>query len=194
MLQELYKNKTIVLASNSPRRKQFLQDIHLPFTVKPSDVEESHAIDLKATAITDEIAKRKANAIELTNENEIIISCDTLVWHQDKALGKPRNFEEAFEILKSLSGETHQVISSVCIKSKEKELIFNDTTEVTFKKLSSKEISYYIENYKPYDKAGAYGIQEWIGLIGIEKINGSYSNVVGMPMERLYTQLVEFIK
>jgi septum formation protein len=132
----------------------------------------------------------KANAFEgELNENEILVTRDTIVWHNNKALGKPKNYDDAFHILKSLSNETHEVITSVCFKtSKKTETIF-DVTKVTFNELSDDSIRYYLDNYKPFDKAGAYGIQDWIGLIGISKIEGSYTNVVGLPTEKVYAFL-----
>lgn len=194
LLNELLVHKKIILASNSPRRKQFLSDLNIPFEVKPSNVDESYPDSFQKEAITDHIAKMKADFFTELHKNEIIIACDTIVWNDNKALGKPENFEEAFEMLKSLSGKTHLVISSVCLKDAVKTKIFNDTTRVTFSNLNDEEITYYIDNYKPYDKAGAYGIQEWIGLVAIQKIEGSYTNVVGMPMEKLYTNLSDFIQ
>jgi len=194
LLNELLANKKIILASNSPRRKQFLSDLNIPFEVKPSNVDESYPESFKREAITDHIAQTKADFFTDIQEDEIIITCDTIVWNDELALGKPEDFEDAFKMLKGLNNKTHDVISSVCLKNKHKTVVFNAVTHVTFADLTDQEISYYLTNYKPYDKAGAYGIQEWIGLVGIEKIEGSYTNVVGMPMEKLYTHLLEFIK
>lgn len=192
MLSEIFKGKKIILASNSPRRKQFLTDLQLPFEVKPSNADESYPPSLTREAITNFIARAKASCFTGILPHELIITSDTIVWHEGKALGKPENVEQAFDILQSLSGKTHEVISSVCLKSAEKEIVFHEVTEVSFTALSSEEISFYIQHYRPYDKAGAYGIQEWIGLIGIHKIKGSYTNVVGMPMEKLYHHLITF--
>ncbi len=192
MLSETLKGKKIILASNSPRRKQFLTDLQLPFEVKPSHADESYPASLTREAITDFIAKAKAAYFTDILPHELIITCDTIVWHEGKALGKPDNFEQAFDILQALSGKTHEVISSVCLKSAEKEIVFHAVTEVSFSVLSSEDISFYLHHYRPYDKAGAYGIQEWIGLIGIHSIKGSYTNVVGMPMEKLYHHLITF--
>lgn len=192
MLSETLKGKKIILASNSPRRKQFLTDLQLPFEVKPSHADESYPASLTREAITDFIAKAKAAYFTDILPHELIITCDTIVWHEGKALGKPDNFEQAFDILQALSGKTHEVISSVCLKSAEKEMVFHAVTEVSFSVLSSEDISFYLHHYRPYDKAGAYGIQEWIGLIGIHSIKGSYTNVVGMPMEKLYHHLITF--
>lgn len=192
LLPELLAHKKIILASNSPRRKEFLQQLGLVFDTKPADTDESYPVAFLGSQITDHIALQKAMALEI-NDNELLIASDTIVWHQNKALGKPVDFNDAVEILTSLAGQTHEVISSVCIRDQAKTTVFNDTTKVTFKSLSAEEINYYVTHYQPYDKAGAYGIQEWIGLIGIEKIEGSYTNVVGMPMEKLYHQLIDFV-
>lgn len=192
LLPELLAHKKIILASNSPRRKEFLLQLGLVFDTKPADTDESYPAAFLGSQITDHIALQKAMALEI-NDNDLLIASDTIVWHQNKAVGKPVDFNEAVDILTSLAGQTHEVISSVCIRDQAKTTVFNDTTKVTFKSLSTEEIIYYVTHYKPYDKAGAYGIQEWIGLIGIEKIEGSYTNVVGMPMEKLYHQLIDFI-
>ena len=125
---------------------------------------------------------------------ELLITSDTIVWHQNTALGKPKSKNEAFQMLQKLSEKTHEVITSVCLKSLKNEAIFNSTTKVTFKKLSEKEIEYYITNYNPMDKAGAYGIQDWIGQIGVVKIEGSYFNVMGFPIDKVYSQLLKFSK
>jgi len=194
LLHKLLEDKKIILASNSPRRKQFLTDLGISFVVKPSNVDESYPNHLEHSQITDYIAKVKADYFTDLDMNEIVITSDTLVWNNGIVLGKPENKNEAFEIIKSLSNKTHEVISSVCIKSYNKSKIFNAITYVSFSDLSDEEILYYIENFKPFDKAGAYGIQEWIGLIGIKEIKGSYTNVVGLPMEKLYHELIDFLK
>lgn len=194
LLHKLLENKKLILASNSPRRKQFLNDLELSFEVKPSNADESYPKKLIHSQITDYIAKAKADFFTDLDENEIVITSDTLVWNNGIILGKPENEEQAFQIIKSLSNKTHEVISSVCLKSNLKTKIFNAITFVTFSELTDEEIWYYIENYKPFDKAGAYGIQEWIGLIGIKEIKGSYTNVVGLPMEKLYHELIEFLQ
>lgn len=192
ILLEKYKNYQIILASNSPRRKQFLTDLGLNFTVKPANVNEEYPSHLKGKDIALYIAKQKASAFTNLKNEELIITCDTIVWIDDIALGKPENNTEAMQMLQQLSGKTHEVISAVCIKSNQKEQLFYDVTEVTFNNLTNSDIEYYINTFKPFDKAGSYGIQEWIGLIGIEKINGSYTNVVGMPMEKLYNELMNW--
>jgi septum formation protein len=191
MLREKLKNHKIILASGSPRRQQFLKDMDLDFEIRLKEIEEIYPENLKAEAITNYLAELKSGAFEgEIQENEILITSDTLVWLQDKALGKPKNYEDAVAILKSLSNATHEVITSVCFKTKTKTETIFEVTKVTFKTLTNGEIHYYLENYKPFDKAGAYGIQEWIGLIGITKIEGSYSNVVGLPTEKVYAYLL----
>lgn len=183
----------LVLASGSPRRQQFLKDLGLDFEIRLKEIEEIYPDHLKASQITDFLALLKANALTV-NPDEILITSDTIVWLEGEALGKPLNYEEAFVTLKKISGKTHKVITSVCLKSVEKTRVFNDTTSVTFAELSDEMIRYYLNNYKPYDKAGAYGIQEWIGLVGIEKIEGSYTNVVGLPTQKFYKELLCFIQ
>jgi septum formation protein len=191
MLKEKLKNHKIILASGSPRRQQFLRDMDLDFEIRLKEIEEIYPENLNAEAITNYLAELKSNAFEgEIKENEILITSDTLVWLQDKALGKPKNYDDAIAILKSLSNATHEVITSVCFKTKTKTETIYEVTKVTFKALTDVEIHYYLDHYKPFDKAGAYGIQEWIGLIGITKIEGSYSNVVGLPTEKVYAYLL----
>lgn len=182
----------IILASGSPRRQQFFKDMDVPFQIQLKEIEEVYPDILKAQAITNYLAELKAAAFENLSAKDLLITSDTIVWHEEKALGKPKSEEDAFQMLQSLSGKTHQVITSVCFKTKEKLETIYEVTEVTFKNLSAAEINYYIKNYKPFDKAGSYGIQEWIGIIGITKIEGSYTNVVGLPVEKVYTKLLEY--
>ncbi len=187
MFKEALKKYTIVLASGSPRRQQFFKDLDLDFEIRLKEIEEIYPLELKAEAITNFLAELKANAFE--NElkpNDILVTSDTIVWHKNKALGKPRDYDDAFRILKSLSNDTHEVITSVCFKTLEKTTTIHEVTKVTFNIISDEAIAYYLENYKPYDKAGAYGIQEWIGFIGVSKIEGSYANVMGMPVDKVY--------
>jgi septum formation protein len=184
----------IILASGSPRRQQFFKDFDIEnqfdFEIRLKKIEEIYPDNLVAEEITNYLAELKANAFdgELA-ENEILITSDTLVWLENKALGKPKDYDDAVAILKSLSNATHEVITSVCFKTKFKVYTLFDTTKVTFRELSEESIHYYLKNYKPFDKAGAYGIQDWIGLIGISKIEGSYTNVVGLPTEKVYRYL-----
>ncbi len=187
MLKKKLANYSLILASGSPRRQQFFKDMNLDFEIRLKEVEEVYPIELKAEEITNYLAKLKANAFEgELKQNEILITSDTIVWHNNKALGKPKDKQEAFAILKSLSNTSHEVITSVCFKSKEKTEVISEKTKVTFTILSDEIIQYYLENYKPLDKAGAYGIQEWIGFIGVAKIEGSYTNVMGLPTDKVF--------
>lgn len=190
MLRNKLKKYTLILASGSPRRQQFFKDLDLDFEIRLKEIEEIYPPELKAHEITNYLAELKASAFEgELNPNEILITSDTIVWHNNKALGKPKDEQDAFEILKSLSNATHEVITSVCFKTNEKVEILYEITKVTFNELSDESIRYYLENYKPYDKAGSYGIQEWIGFIGVSKIEGSYANVMGMPTDKVYEYL-----
>ncbi|WP_338377160.1 Maf-like protein [uncultured Flavobacterium sp.] len=193
-MDNFLSNKKIILASGSPRRQQYCKELGLDFSIQLKEVEEIYPEHLTHHQITDFLAELKANAFENElAENEILITSDTIVWHENKALGKPKYYQEAFEMIHSMSGKTHEVITSVCIKTKLKSEVFHSITKVTFINLTKEEIDYYITNYKPFDKAGAYGIQEWIGLIGISKIEGSYPNVVGLPVDKLYAKLKEYV-
>jgi len=187
MLREKLKKYKITLASGSPRRQQFFKDLDLDFEIRLKDIEEIYPPELKAVEITDYLAELKANAFDgELKENEILVTSDTIVWHQGKALGKPKNAEEAFAMIKSMSNTTHEVFTSVCFKTSSASTIINDVTKVTFNDLSDEAILYYIENYKPYDKAGAYGIQEWFGFMAVAKVEGSYTNVMGLPTAKVY--------
>jgi septum formation protein len=190
MLKEKLKKYTLILASGSPRRQQFFKDLDLDFEIRLKEIEEIYPPELKAVEITDYLAQLKANAFEgELNPNEILITSDTIVWHQDKALGKPKNAQDAFDMIKSMSDHTHEVFTSVCFKTNSASTLINDVTKVTFKDLSDEAIWYYIENYKPYDKAGAYGIQEWFGFMAVTKVEGSYTNVMGLPTAKVYEYL-----
>ncbi|MEJ8756538.1 Maf-like protein [Pontibacter sp. H259] len=184
-------SRPLLLASNSPRRKELLAGLGLTFEVKVKEVHEDFPEELKREAVATYLASHKADQYETDLENEILITADTIVCLGDKVLNKPADHAEAFSMLRALSGTSHEVITGVCILTRESKTVFHDTTKVYFKELSDEEINYYITNYKPFDKAGAYGIQEWIGKIGIERIEGSYFNVVGLPVQKLYQQLVE---
>ena len=190
MLKNKLKKYKLILASGSPRRQQFFKDLDLDFEIRLKEIEEVYPPELKASAITDYLATLKASAFEgELQPNEILITSDTIVWHNNTALGKPKDAADAFAILKSLSNATHDVITSVCFKTVSEITVLNELTKVTFNELSDEAIYYYLENYKPYDKAGAYGIQEWIGFIGVAKIEGSYANVMGMPTDKVYEYL-----
>lgn len=190
MLNALLKDYKIILASGSPRRQQFFRDLDLDFEIRLKEIDEVYPPNLIEEDITDYLAVLKSDAFEGDlNDHEILITSDTIVWHENKALGKPKDYDDAFAMLKSLSNKTHKVITSVCFKTKNKVDVFSETTKVTFNNLSDESICYYLENYKPYDKAGAYGIQEWIGFVGVSKIEGSYANVMGMPVDKVYDYL-----
>ncbi|MBC7642450.1 MAG: septum formation protein Maf [Flavobacterium sp.] len=190
MLKEKLKNHKIILASGSPRRQQFFKDLDLDFEIRLKEIDEIYPDNLQAENITNFLAELKASSFDgEIAENEIVITSDTLVWLDNRALGKPKDYKDAFDILKLMSGTTHEVFTSVCFSTNVFRQTIFDVTKVTFKHLSDSEIHYYLDNYKPFDKAGAYGIQEWIGLIGITKIDGSYSNVVGLPTEKVYNFL-----
>lgn len=189
------KTIRIILASGSPRRRQLLKELGLDFEVVTRDYPETFPENLKEKEIAEYLARNKANLFK--NEvakNEIIITADTIVWCNGRVLGKPTCKKEAIEMIEILSGNTHEVITGVTLLSQVKERTFSETTKVTFDSLTSEEITYYIENYRPYDKAGAYGIQEWIGLAACTRIEGSYFNVVGLPVQRLYRELLVFVK
>lgn len=190
MLKTQLESTKIILASGSPRRQQFFKDLDLDFEIRLKETEELFPDTLKAEEITDYLAQLKANAFEgELLENELLITSDTIVWHNNKALGKPKDYQDAFEILQSLSNSTHEVITSVCFKTNTTINVINEKTKVTFSTLSDASIKYYLEKYQPYDKAGAYGIQEWIGFIGVSKIEGSYTNVMGMPTDKVFEYL-----
>jgi septum formation protein len=194
MLKELLQHKNIILASGSPRRQQFFKDMDIPFSIQLKEIEEVYPIHLKAEEITNYLAELKAKAFEDSlEENDILVTSDTLVWLNEIALGKPKDATDAFAMLQKLSNQTHKVITSVCLKSMEKTEIFHCITKVTFNSLSENAIYYYLENYEPFDKAGSYGIQDWIGLIGISNIEGSYTNVVGLPTELLFQKLITYV-
>lgn len=190
MLSNKMQKYKLILASGSPRRQQFFKDLDLSFEIRLKEIEEIFPPQLKAEEITNYLAELKASAFEgELQPNEILITSDTIVWHNNKALGKPKNEDDAFAILKSLSNATHEVITSVCFKTNTDSTVMHEVTKVTFNELSDAAIRHYIENYKPFDKAGAYGIQEWIGLVGVAKIEGSYTNVMGMPTDKVYEYL-----
>ncbi len=192
MLSEKFKNNHIILASGSPRRQELFKELGIQFTIQVKDVEENYPSHLIKQEITNYLAELKANAFsnELT-ENHIVITADTIVWHNNTPIGKPKDKDDAIQMLQAFSNDSHDVISSVCIKTLNYQKTFYDVTKVYFKKLSSAEINYYVENYNPFDKAGAYGIQEWIGFIGVTKVKGSYFNVMGLPVHKLYENLLK---
>ena len=193
MLAEILKSRHIILASSSPRRQELIKGLGLDFEIRIKPVKEEYPDRLRHFEISDYLAQLKSMPFvdELT-PNDILITSDTIVWHNESALGKPKDNTDAFEMLKALSGQTHEVITSVCFKSIRAEKTINSITKVTFKSLSDEEIWYYINNFKVLDKAGAYGIQDWIGQVGVTKIEGSYFNVMGFPMNHIYKTLLTF--
>ncbi len=181
--------RPLILASSSPRRQYLMKEAGFTFTVEKPDVDESFPDDMPVEQVAKYLASVKAEHFRLTMQDEIIVTADTVVIIGDTILNKPENKAHAIEMLTLLSGKTHKVITGVCIISKEKEESFDDVTEVTFKKLTEKEIEFYVDTYKPYDKAGAYGAQDWIGMVAIEKIVGSYFNVMGLPVHKVHQHL-----
>lgn len=187
-MQRFQKYK-IVLASNSPRRQQFLKDIGLQFTIKTHPVEEIFPAELKGNEISDFLVRLKAQPFLRIDDNEIIITADTIVWSDGLYLGKPKDEKDAISMLQQLSGKTHQVITSVAFTQAHQQTVIHETSAVVFKPLSPAEIDYYITTFRPFDKAGSYGIQEWIGTVGIERIEGSYTNIVGLPVAQVLATL-----
>lgn len=191
MLKEKIKKHNLILASGSPRRQQFFKELDLDFSIKLKPVDEIFPENLKGSDITDYLARLKASVFTDLSQEDILVTSDTIVWFQQQALNKPENQEEAFEMISSLSGNTHEVITSVAFTTTQKQVVINDTTRVTFKDLSHEEINYYITNFQPYDKAGGYGIQEWFGYIAVTRLEGSYFNVMGMPLHKVYETLMK---
>lgn len=193
MLENLEKYH-ILLASKSPRRRELLSDLRIPFSpISLGGIDESYPEDMPKTEVPQYIANKKADAyLENISGNEMIITADTLVIKDEKVYGKPKNCSEAVQMLKELSGKVHTVITGVCILTADRRTSFTSETEVKFAELSEEDITYYEQNYLPLDKAGAYGIQEWIGCIAVEWINGSFYNVMGLPVHRLYQELKLF--
>lgn len=193
MLKDKLNTINIILASGSPRRQQFFKEMDLHYTIRLKEIEEIYPEYLQAEEITNFLAELKANAFENElKENDVLVTSDTIVWLNGKALGKPKDYDDAFQMLQQLANQTHEVITSVCLKSMDKTEVFHCVTKVTFANLSDEAIRYYLDNYQPFDKAGSYGIQDWIGLIGISKIEGSYTNVVGLPTEMLFQKLMNY--
>ncbi len=187
MFSPKLKQYKIILESGSPRRQQFFKDLGLEFEIRLKEIEEVYPPYLEADEITDYLAELKGKTFEGTlAENEILITSDTIVWHKNNALGKPKDSEDAFNMLKKLSNSTHQVITSVSFKTTKNVTTLHDYTEVTFTELTDEMIGHYISKFQPFDKAGSYGIQDWIGLVGVKSINGSYANVMGLPTHLLF--------
>lgn len=193
MLKAKLANYNIILGSKSPRRKELLAGLDIPFTTKTKETDESFSKDMDIRDVAEYLAIKKANAFDSELESsDLLITSDTTVCLKDQILNKAQNKDEAIAMLKSLSDQTHEVITGVCIKTSEKTISFSETTKVYFKQLEDEEIEYYVDNYQPFDKAGAYGIQEWIGYIGVKKIEGDYYNVMGLPLFKLFKQLESF--
>lgn len=184
----------IILGSNSPRRRELLAGLDLNFEVKViPGLEEHYPPTLQPEEIPVFLARQKAEAyIPALLDKALLITADTIVWNQNKVIGKPKDREDAIQMLQSLSGHEHHVVTGVCLTTTEKQKAFSVVSTVKFAALTDEEISYYVDKYHPFDKAGAYGIQEWIGYIGVESINGSFYNVMGLPVQRLYQELKKF--
>lgn len=196
-LNDRLKNYNIILASQSPRRREILKMLGADFKVVVKDTDETFPPELQDGAIPEHIAVLKASAfdsdLQSLPDNTIIIASDTIVYIDNKVIGKPKGREDAIKMLKTLSGRCHQVLTGVCIKTKDRQRSFFAESKVWFRELSDDEITYYVDNYQPFDKAGAYAVQEWIGAAAIAKIEGSYYNVMGLPSQMLYNELLKFI-
>ncbi|MCD6066580.1 MAG: septum formation inhibitor Maf [Bacteroidetes bacterium] len=194
-VEETIKNfpYQLILGSNSPRRQELLKSLGFDYLLRPINADEDYPSDLVGSEIPVYLAEKKADEYpEEVKENEILITADTIVWLEGKVLNKPAKYDEAVKMLESLSGKMHEVFTGVCLKSGTKQTTFFDTTKVYFKKLKKEEIEYYVANFNVYDKAGGYGVQDWIGYIGIDKIEGSFYNVMGLPVKELYEELIKF--
>ena len=193
MLADILKDKRLILASSSPRRQELIKGLGLKVEIRIKPIIEEYPEHLKHFEIPDYLAQLKSMQFEDTlTPKDILITSDTIVWFKNTALGTPTDANDAFQMLRSLSGQTHEVITSVCFKTSAKLKTINSITKVTFKQLSNSEINYYIKNFKVLDKAGSYGIQDWIGQIAVTKIEGSYFNVMGFPMDKIYNTLLTF--
>ena len=191
MLREKLSNYNLILASGSPRRQHFFKELDVPFTIVIKEVNEIYPDHLKGVQITDYLADLKSKRFNNLQTNDLLITSDTIVWFEEKGIGKPINKNDAFNMLKKMSGKEHDVYTSVSIKGKTFQKIFNDKTSVEFEEFTNEEINYYLTKFTPFDKAGSYGIQDWIGLIGVKKITGSYFNVMGLPVHKLYKELLK---
>jgi septum formation protein len=185
-------DRPLIVASSSPRRQYLMKEAGFNFVVEKPDVDESFPADLPVDQVAKYLAEKKAEYFRLSMNDQVVLTADTVVILQDKILNKPADRIEAISMLTSLSGKTHSVMTGVCILSKEREISFDDTTLVTFVSLTQQEIEFYVDQYKPYDKAGSYGAQDWIGMVAIEKIVGSYFNVMGLPIHKVYQHLIRW--
>jgi len=189
------KGRKIVLASKSPRRHELMKGLGIPFEVRTKEVDESFDPELKGEEIPLFLARKKAEAfLPDLKQEEILVTSDTVVWLGDRVFNKPENREEAIDMISTLSGRSHEVITAVCLSSKEKSMVESETTEVRFGELEPESIAWYVDRFRPFDKAGGYGIQEWIGYVGIESIQGSFYNVMGFPTRMFYRELENFIQ
>jgi len=185
-------DRPLIVASSSPRRQYLMKEAGFNFVIEKPDVDESFPADLPVDQVAKYLAEKKAEYFRLSMNDQVVLTADTVVILQDKILNKPADRIEAISMLTNLSGKTHNVMTGVCILSKEREISFDDTTEVTFVSLTQDEIEFYVDHYKPFDKAGAYGAQDWIGMVAIEKIVGSYFNVMGLPIHKVYQHLIRW--
>lgn len=191
----MIKNKKIVLGSQSPRRSQLLEQLGFDFEIRTQDADEVFPEAMHPEDVPAFLSRMKARVLEPNlQDNELLITADTVVIINDEVIGKPKDAEDAFEMISNLSNSMHKVVTGVTIMDKENFVSFSETTYVIFRRLSEADIKHYLHEYKPFDKAGGYGIQDWIGMIGVEKIDGCYYNVMGLPTSRLYTELLEFVK
>ena len=194
MLSEKLKNYNIILASKSPRRQRFFKEMDIDFSIQLKETEEKYPDTLRGVQITDYLAELKAASFEDLADNDLLITSDTIVWQDGKAIEKPKDAADAFRMLKLFSSSMHSVITSVTFTGKYFQKTINDTTKVWFNELTDEEINYYIRTYQPFDKAGSYGIQEWLGHVGIYKIEGSFFNVMGLPTHLVYKTLLNIAK
>ena len=194
-LLKKFESYEILLASQSPRRSELLKALGIPFrVVEAGHADEDYPVHLSGGAIAQYLAEHKSDACQVNlQDHHVLLTADTIVWHRERELGKPADRAEAISMIADLSGDTHQVFTGVCLRSTQKRSSFIAVTDVSFSHLDQEEIAYYVDLHKPFDKAGAYGIQEWIGHIAVEKIVGSYFNVMGLPVQRLYSELKKFI-
>jgi septum formation protein len=192
MLRKKLAKFNIILASGSPRRQELFKDLDVDFSIEVREIEETYPLSLKGSEITDYLSQLKASAFPDLLENDLLITSDTIVWKDGEAIGKPLHSDDALRMLRNLSGSMHEVITSVCFTGKAFQETINDTTKVWFKELTDEEILYYINRHQPFDKAGGYGVQDWIGYIAIDKLEGSYFNVMGLPTHLVYKTLIQF--
>jgi len=192
-LAEHLSDFSLILGSQSPRRKELFAGLNIPFSVEVREIDEIYPNEMNPLEVPEFLAALKSTPFRKNfKQNGLLITADTIVFIDGQVLGKPLDYEHAFEMLHKLSGNKHVVITGVCITSVDKQITFSDHTDVWFKNLSDDEIDYYLKHYEPYDKAGSYGVQEWIGYVAIERIEGSYFNVMGLPIQRLYEELLRF--